>query len=248
MKPPPEKLTFLYPSDGFGEIVLNWSERPTTLSVLGNATGRQYIAFIDSDGRLWSSSSEGLRFNDTNRTMLRDIGPGDWTLRLGYLRNGTVGIQVTLEGLRYQWMLTEWPNGWTPSEQDLDLSVPPIITNETRDLPYRGQIQDFRETGCAASINGTVVVVGAFVSAHTDDPKPLYPCVVFQKDDHHWSNIVRLWHEFRLPVTTNAKVAGTALNDMIIVTCQDRGQPEWHVYYFKDASLVDAGTRDLSAE
>jgi len=229
------------PTSGSGVILLDWEEEATSITALGNATGRQYISFIDVSGNLWAATSEDLQFNDTNRSMLKRVGPGAWALELGYLENRSVGLRLSLDTPRYQWILKEWPNGWIAFDGELNLSYPPVQKLTLEGIPYKDQAYDYRFTFSAVSIAGTPVVTGAYSAPPHNGYR--FPCLVFRRADGQWSNIVTMGH-FN-GASCNPVTVGTSLTDLFVVTCNNNEDVAWYVYFFRDGALVDAGNRQL---
>jgi hypothetical protein len=246
--PIPDTSVHIRETSGNGRIMLNWTKVPVAVSVIGNATGRQYIALMDSQNILWGITSERMGLNAANWTKIMDLGQEpliDPELCLGYITNGTVGLRLVVGEERYQWVLVDWPDGWMRLEGTTYMKVPEEAGIKEEDLPNHQRVSSFDESGRSIIFNGSTVVVCSYSPGNGDVVRHGYPSLVYREADGKWSNVVILSLKPSGTIVYPC-IAGTDLTDLFVLYCVEDPNPQWYCNFIDDGSLMEAGARGLS--
>jgi len=246
----PDASVLTKETTGNARIKLDWTFYPVAVSALGNATGNQYVAIIDNTSKgVWAMSSEQMGFGAANWTRIMVIEQDPLVapdVDLGYLLNGTVGLRLVVGQESHIWAFAEGSKSWVPLEGIPRLNMPEDAGIDVGDLPDHGRVSTHDAPLRSIVLDGTDVVVCSYHRGSGDDIQYEYPTTIFRDAEGHWSNYVILPGSHRQGLAFPC-VAGSGLTDLFILYCYLDSDPQWCCNFIVDATLVEAGSRDIGS-
>lgn len=225
-------------------IVRNWVEpvkntelpHPVNFAVLGNTTGTQYLAVLDTTGILWV-----IRSNDTFTTLLstqrldtfdvQDLGGVG--LSMGFAQNGSVFV-----GADYEDSYLSWVQGEDGIFEAHPISPfgPTGPTVKREDLPEPRFIRTPHPGWDTVWLDGMEVVVLGYYYESGCQGNLISPSIVYRQPGDEWSYIVQLGRSN----LDHVAIDGTGMDDMLIVAYNGLNG-HWLIYSISDTTVFDAG-------